>query len=169
MSERSETERAELVALEEEFESVCGKTMAATIKRLAAPDQKPVQWDDLNCATGRSCEYGPHGPNGEQQCQYCGHSAPPPAAGWNEAIEALDKIDEQMSAMRSLKGWRMTLIREHLKVVREALRHNAPPDSGAGEPCDGCDGHECLDGNQKYQCQYPAAAASDPGGADAEI
>jgi len=37
------------------------------------------------------------------------------------AINALDKIDAQMTEMRSLKGWRMNLIRDGLKEAREAL------------------------------------------------
>lgn len=36
----------------------------------AEPDECP--------ATGNGCHFGPHGPNGEKQCQYCGSPAPNP-------------------------------------------------------------------------------------------
>lgn len=41
------------------------------LRNLASPVQDRP-WDEC-VASGQSCEYGPHGQNGEQQCRYCGN------------------------------------------------------------------------------------------------
>lgn len=70
-------------------------------------------------------------------------TAPPPAAGWDEAIEACETIADAI----------------------EALRRNAPPDAGAGksEPDDDC----CGAVPPCKGCE--SAALSDHGGADAGV
>lgn len=49
--------------------------------------------------------------------------------GQHEVCEALDAIDRQLNEMRSLKGWRLNLIRENMAKLRAALA----PGNGAVE------------------------------------
>lgn len=63
---------------------VSGKALDTAVDsaRLAAtpkPQAEPPGFDEC-VASGQSCQYGPHGPAGEQQCRYCGSEPPKPQA-----------------------------------------------------------------------------------------
>lgn len=55
-------------------------TPSTTAPMLGQPAEAPtVGAEPDECpATGNGCHFGPHGPNGEKQCQYCGSPAPNP-------------------------------------------------------------------------------------------
>ena len=50
-------------------------------------------------ASGGGCEYGAHGPNGAQQCRYCGESAAP--------VDARDAL-EQLFDLAKQYGYKLT-------------------------------------------------------------
>ena len=49
-----------------------------------------------------------------------------PAPRDAEAVEAMDAIDAQLNEMRSLKGWRLNLIRENMGKLRAAICASIP-------------------------------------------
>lgn len=57
---------------------------------------------DECCATGQTCEYGPHGLKGESQCEYCGKSAPVSredqarAKGWTSEFIDGNGVDAEL-------------------------------------------------------------------------
>lgn len=143
MTERSESERAELVALADKLQSSYDKRQlptwgdigdaASAVRRLAAPDQKPVAWrcrvTDIHGNPLPGWEYSDDaGSLGLREPLYL---SPPPAAGWNEAIEACKKVAEKW--LESFMGGEVYVARSIVNAI-EAIRHNAPPDSGVGLP-----------------------------------
>lgn len=63
-----------------------------------ASNADAATWDEC-VASGQSCEYGPHGPNGEQQCRHCGSEPTASNAGEWEASQTSDDPDARV------RGW----------------------------------------------------------------
>lgn len=135
------TKRAELLAIADQidlfikhgtdaiFEQNDAMKIASALRRLASQDQKPVAHPYVKNIDGSPL-----------------YLSPPPAAGWDEAIEAvLDEISGGLDVIRWIKIWEsggktadeavaVGFYHQALQDARaavEALRHNAPPDSGA--------------------------------------
>lgn len=104
--------------------------------RLSAPGQKPVAWryryeawpdpDHWAATIGDPSRF-----NNQSQLIYEPlYLSPPPAAGWDEAIEEALKVVEPW---RHSPSPNFMYVADAIYRSLEALRHNAPPDSGAGE------------------------------------
>lgn len=136
------TERAELLALADRLDAVhqaCyllerdAKRIASALRRLAAQDQKPVAWHSpTDSATPFVKPYVKEAMLPHVAAQYSVplYLSPPPAAGWKEAIEACTKVADTWRT--SANPYRADTANAICQGI-EALRHNAPPDSGAGK------------------------------------
>lgn len=105
------------------------RTVASALRSLAAQDQKPKAWlqsqNGVEIVCKNRLDAGAFEFGWTEKPLYL---SPPPAADWDQAIEACKKVAEKW--LESFMGGEAYVARSIVNAI-EALRHNAPPDSGA--------------------------------------
>lgn len=90
-------------------------------------------WQEC-AATGQSCSHGPHGPDGAEQCQYCGASPEPPKGFTRQELaDMLDivkdedqKVDNGVFLQESTDGFFTRLLSTILEQGVPQLEPDAP-------------------------------------------
>lgn len=78
------------------------------------PKQLPSAIEEC-AATGQDCSTGPNGPNGEEQCQYCGEETDAEAA----CREAYDNTYHKVPAEISYDHWRYVWMKARKSLARK--------------------------------------------------
>lgn len=135
--------------IDRNFDANAREMIVTALRRLAAQDQKPAAYQ-LRVRDGSYCRIIPDGELEVWKSNWTNHlnsghaeiiplapiGFPPPAAGWDDAIEAAKLVVERWS-LPTIQTPSMWLIDKAGIVAEiEALRHNAPPDTGAGKSSD---------------------------------
>lgn len=74
---------------------------------------------EIGCpASGAGCSSGPHGPNGEIQCRYCGLPTPQPSGAWDRSdyVRMYEKQSKELSQANAAVG----RLRSLLESVQQA-------------------------------------------------
>ncbi|NYT68744.1 hypothetical protein [Pusillimonas noertemannii] len=86
--------------------------MGRKLAELEGEKQPPAE----ECAaTGQGCSTGPHGPNGEEQCRYCGEESDAEAA----CREAYDNTYHKVPAEISYDRWRYVWMKARESLARK--------------------------------------------------